>query len=90
MRPDLTDHLIHFVRGETDEDVYQTLRQILHEQCLLGGTGHIRGGYKCVCFSELSLTLLRHGFVNKREESRYSLFGIVVPKEWLLCKAVDQ
>ena len=55
MRPDRTDNLIHFIRGETDEDVYGTLRQILHEQRILRGGGCIKGGYRCICFGELSL-----------------------------------
>lgn len=29
------------------------------------------------------MALLRHGFVNKRGETRYSMCGIVVPKQWL-------
>ena len=73
MRPDLTDNLIHFVRGDSDEEVYEKLRKSLHERCLRGGSGFIKGGYECVCFAELSMALLRHGFVNKRGETRYSM-----------------
>jgi hypothetical protein len=65
MRPDLTDNLIHFIRGETEDEVYAKLRQILCKGRLLGGAGHIKGGYRCVCFSELSFALARHGFVNR-------------------------
>ena len=83
MRPDLTDNLIHFIRGESDETVYWKLRQILYEQRLRGGIGFIKGGYRCVCFAELSVALLRHGFVNKGGGTRYSRCGIVVPKAWL-------
>jgi len=83
MRPDLTDNLIHFIRGETDEEAFEKLTQILDERLLRGGIDHIKGKYQCVCFSELSLALLRHGFVNKRGKGRYSKFGIMLPKTWL-------
>src|SRR5262245_35390730 len=83
MRLDLTENLIHFIRGETDEEVYGKLRQILDERRLLGRTGHIKGGFQCVCFSESPLALVRDGFVNKHGTTRYPTCGIMVPKTWL-------
>src|SRR6516165_2798679 len=84
VRKDLTDNLIHFIRFDSDKGPYKTLSQILREHRLVGGTGHIRGGYQCVCFTELSFRLYAHsGFVNPRGLSRYSPFGIMVPKDWL-------
>jgi hypothetical protein len=87
MRTDLTDDVIHFIRlGWEEEEPYQTLQKILRERRLLGGNGFIRGGYRCVCFTELSPALLRTGFVNQRDATRYSEFGIRVPKDWLFAK----
>ena len=67
MRPDLTENRIRFVRGDSDEEVYGKLRQILYEQRLRGGTGFIKGGR------------LRE---QARKDWVLGV-GIVVPKEWL-------
>lgn len=84
MRADLTNELIHFIKGASEEDAYQTLVSILRDKCLIGSTGRIRGAYRCVCFTELPRTLLQHqGFVNQFGTTRYKKFGIMLPKEWL-------
>lgn len=57
------------------------MRKILAERRLLGGNGHIKGGYKCVCFSEAPLAVLTDKFYQ-----RYSPFGIMVSKEWLFAR----
>jgi len=82
MRLDLTENLIHLIRAKTDEEDYGKLQTILRERRLRGGTGKIKGGYKCVCFTETPLDLLGDGFVNMYGERRYSDFGIMVPKKW--------
>jgi hypothetical protein len=86
MRDDISNRLIHFIRGNTPEESFHTLNLILREQALLGGTGYIRGHYKCVCFSEAPVSKL--GYIlsspNKWETgSSYQPFGIMVSKEWL-------
>jgi hypothetical protein len=51
-RDDISENLVHFIKGDTFDDVFKILRKILWEMRLLGGTGYIKGGYRCVCFSE--------------------------------------
>ena len=81
IRSDLSPSLIHFTKGETSAEAFGRLRKILTERRLLGGNGHIKGGYKCVCFSEAPLAVLTEKFYQ-----RYSSFGIMVSKEWLFAR----
>lgn len=78
-RPDLSDTLIHFTKGE---DALDTLLRIIQEGYLLGGTGFIKGRYPCVCFSETPLGILKEDF-ERLVKGRYSPFGIGVSKKWL-------
>lgn len=82
-RMDISPYLIHFTRGENIEGAFVRLKTILHERCLRGSGERIRGGYRCVCFSEAPLSSLSSGLVNERYYSRYSPFGILVFKQWL-------
>jgi|SRR5436309_8542735 len=86
-RDDISEHLFHFIKGDTFDDASETLRKILKETRLLGGTGYIKEDYRCVCFSEapvhhLGSTLTRptvHGV-------RWRSFGVVVSKSWLFAR----
>src|SRR5437762_236010 len=51
-RDDISEHLFHFIKGDTFDDASETLRKILKETRLLGGTGYIKEDYRCVCYSE--------------------------------------
>ncbi len=82
-RTDLTDSLIHFVRAPSDGEAYQILSQIARDRALRGSSGCIKGGYTCVCFADLSISLAKAGLVNSAGKSRYTRFGVMVPKEWL-------
>jgi hypothetical protein len=53
------------------------MRSIVWEQRLRGGTGHIKGGYQCVCFTEAPQNTF-HDIIG-----RYRPFGIRVSKKWL-------
>ncbi len=79
-RIDITDRLIHFTKGPTLEDAYVTLRKIIATRTLKGGTGYIRGGYECVCFTEAPRECLSEGLVNNSLYSKYSPFGIMFHK----------
>jgi len=81
-RRDISDKLIHFTKGE-NEEAFQHLRNIVEERHIIGTSEKIKGGYKCVCFSEAPLTSLEDGFVNPDAYSRYSPFGIILEKRWL-------
>src|SRR6478736_4770701 len=85
-RPDLTDSYIHFIRPSSDAEAYKILRQIGRDQALRGRSGLIKGAYTCVCFADLSLSLAKIGFVNAGGNSRYTRFGVMVPKAWLFAQ----
>lgn len=82
-RPDISEKVIHFTRGATYDDALTMLLTIVSEGRLLGGAGMIRGGYKCVCFTEAPLPAIAGGFVNPESFSRYSPFGLMFDKSWL-------
>jgi len=82
-RPDISDRLVHFTSGESSEEAFGRLRTIIAEHRLIGSGTTIRGGYRCVCFTEAPLTALAHGLVNPRVYSRYSPFGIILEKRWV-------
>lgn len=83
LREDISHRLIHFTKGESFENAYQIIRNIIHESRLIGSNGFIKGGYNCVCFSEAPLTALECGLLNSSAYSRYSPFGVVFDKKWI-------
>jgi len=72
--------------GSSDGEAYEILRQIAQDRSLRGSSGFIKGGYVCVCFAELSLSLARAGFANSAGDTRYTRFGVMVPKDWLFAQ----
>jgi hypothetical protein len=68
------------MRGQTEAEAFLNLRTIISEQRVLGGTGGIRGDYRCVCFSEAPETEF-HQVVG-----RYRPFGLRVSKKWLFAQ----
>ena len=82
-RPDISPYLVHFTSGSDYEDAFARLRKIITSRKLIAGSRYIKGDYRCVCFSEAPLTSLPEGLVNECYYSRYSPFGILVPKTWL-------
>jgi hypothetical protein len=83
-RDDISDDLVHFIRGNDFEEALGTLQTIVKEARLLGGNGYIKGGYRCVCLSEAPLHQLG-SVLNKPTVRgvRYRPFGVVVSKTWL-------
>ena len=43
----------------------------------------IRGGYRCVCFTEAPLVAFKEDFVRAFPFTRYSQFGLMLNKSWL-------
>ena len=82
-RNDISEWLIHFTKGDDDEAAFQTLRTIMAERRLVGGVGGIRGGYRCVCFTEAPLTSMVHGFANPEGFTRYSRYGVMIAKSYI-------
>ena len=52
MRPDVSEKLIHFTKGESWDHAFGTLLSILTEGVIRGDREMIKGGYDCVCFTE--------------------------------------
>lgn len=79
-RDDLSNKLIHFAKGNHKQaaDIFYS---ILSSEALKGGIGGIRGGYKCVCFTESPIAKLSYIFLNK--SFPYYPLGIMVDKKWL-------
>lgn len=87
IRDDLSDKLVHLTRGATNQAAAESFLAILHGKKIVGGTGDIRGSFKCVCFSESPVSKL--GIILSQPSThgmRYSPFGVMVSKQWLFEK----
>jgi hypothetical protein len=78
-RADISDMLIHFTKGNSGTDAFGTLRRIMSERRLLAGNYMIRGGYRCVCFTEAPLAAVADGFF-AGPSFRYAPFGLMFHK----------
>ena len=76
-RNDISKHLVHWVKADTEVEAFETLLEIVYDWSLLGNIGHIRGEYNCVCFSEAPVKSF-HGI-----EGRYKPFGVLLSKEFV-------
>jgi hypothetical protein len=63
-RADLSDQLIHFTQGPTDEAAYERLCTIMTDGHLRGSDLLIFNRYRCVCFTEAPLAVLTNGLIN--------------------------
>ena len=74
MRDDLTNNLVHLTKGIGDdsskhrEEALLTFDTIVSERRLLGNTGFIKGGYRCVCFSEAPIGKLSYLIASGADE----------------------
>lgn len=82
-RQDLSQNLIHFTRDKSIELSFQRLQKIMNDGFLIATSNFIKGGYSCVCFSQAPLECLESGLVNPNYYSRYSPFGIMLPKKFI-------
>jgi hypothetical protein len=83
-RPDISPDLLHLTRGETREAALAVLRNIVAERRLRGGTGFIRGGFRCVCFTEAPTGQLRDVFRwSAAKNLRLQPCGILLGKSYL-------
>lgn len=87
MRDDLTDKLVHLTKGSGSDpkkhrqEAFETLIPIFTEKALRGGNGYIKGGHKCICFSEAPIRKLSHLLAEKDEDKfKYQPYGILVDK----------
>lgn len=85
-RSDLTDDLVHFIRGHRLEEAVEVLRRILSERQLRGGSGYIKGGFRCVCFSEAPVWNLGYAHHRGIHGVSYQPVGVLVKKSWLFAQ----
>ncbi|MFH1560824.1 MAG: hypothetical protein ABID84_05385 [Chloroflexota bacterium] len=84
IRDDVSSRLIHLTRGEPEKVAAEAFLSIVKERKIRGGTECIKGGYRCVCFSEAPLSKLTQILANPAASGmRYKPFGVMVEKEWL-------
>ena len=103
VRRDVGNLLFHFTRMpdskieiKTDKyerhlgsHAYSVLEKILSDGHLLGSSKNIRGGFKCICFTESPISEIASLFAlvsiaeSEHEKTRYEPYGIAVKKEWL-------
>jgi hypothetical protein len=87
IRDDLSDRLVHLTRGEPTLVAAGTFLSIVEQRVLRGGDGFIKGGYRCVCFSEAPISKIAHLLAASQEgEIRYKPFGVMVDKAWLFAR----
>jgi hypothetical protein len=83
-REDISTYLVHFIKGDDYEEAFRTLTSIVRGSQLLGGTGFIKGSYRCVCFSEAPIKALGQMLMKPSIHGvKYKPFGIIVEKKWL-------
>src|SRR5712692_6302802 len=83
IRDDLSDRLVHLTRGDPTLVAAGTFLSIVEQRVLRGGDGFIKGGYRCVCFSEAPIGKLAHLLAASAQGTRYKPFGVMVDKAWL-------
>jgi hypothetical protein len=87
IRDDISDKLVHLTRGKTAQAAANDFLSILEDKKIVGGTGGIKGQYRCVCFSEAPLQKLASILSQYSAQGmRYKPFGIMVSKTWLFEK----
>lgn len=65
------------------KSAFEVLKDIITSTNLVGSSTWIKGGSKCVCFTETPLyELVRLMNFEWWEKSRYEMYGIAVSKEW--------
>jgi hypothetical protein len=89
IRRDQGNLLFHFTRANGQNIASHVLDKIIREGRLIGSGNLIRGGHKCVCFTEAPITELHATFSlveltsDQKDRVRYESFGVAVTKEWL-------
>ncbi len=79
----MSDKLIHFTSGESQDDAFARLRTIIGERRLIAGNRMVRGAYRCVSFTEAPIEAFVDAFVRQFPFTRYSQFGLMFYKSWV-------
>lgn len=85
-RTDMSNELIHFTKGRTDEEAFLNLRSIISRRGIFGHSDKIRARCLCVCLSEAPLPAVKEGLRNLFGGRSYSQFGIMFDKSWLFSR----
>lgn len=83
-RDDLSNKLIHLTSDKEAKSGEQIFYDILNSGTLIGSSNTIRGGFKCICFSEAPISKI--GLFLSRENSirtKYSPFGVMFDKKYM-------
>ena len=83
IRGDLSQRLIHLTRDLNEVSGEERFKQIMESKQINGGSNDIRGGYKCICFSEAPISELGQIIAKNDSEIRYSPFGFMFSKDYL-------
>ena len=84
IRSDMSNCLVHLTLAATEAAAAEAFLSIVSSRELRGSSRDIRGGYKCVCFSEAPLAVLVHSLALPAVHGlRYAPFGVIVAKDWL-------
>jgi len=80
-RVDISEFLVHFTKGD---EAPANFASIANEAVLRGGTGFIKGNFRCVCFTEAPLHSLQDILLHRTGHAfKYEPFGVIVRKKWL-------
>ena len=77
MRDDITTDLVHWTKGECEQQAFDALCSIISQLKIYGSSREIKGGFNCVCVTEAPTKKFHLDW------SRYKQFGIKFSKNWL-------
>jgi hypothetical protein len=72
----MSPNLIHFTKEAGGLDAFEILHRILREKRLLGTSGFVKGGARCVSFTEAPVDVLAAGMKEAKSSGRYSPSGL--------------
>lgn len=78
-RVDISDLDIHWIKGDTHEEAFDTLMSIVQDRFLQGSNRGVRSGSYCVSFTEAP----ECEFLKSAKAPAYQPFGVAVSKKWL-------
>lgn len=82
----MSNQVIHFTKGATDEEAFLRLESIVDRRGVIGHTDKIKAGCACVCLSEAPIPAVKEGLRNLFGGRSYSQFGIMFDKSWLFSR----
>ncbi|MFN2424711.1 MAG: hypothetical protein ABR572_13155 [Cryomorphaceae bacterium] len=80
-RTDLSNYLIHFTKDTEHSSAYHNFMSIIEKKRIYGNSSKVKGGYKCVSFTEAPCTQNKTMLVNSSNHSLYSGFGFMTTKQ---------